>query len=201
MIRTKSTQIHKSGIKYDSVIPINNTAAVKTFFQSMMPYFDAVSRPDQCLLELKFRELILTLADNPGNNELLSYFSSLLQEPQSISLQRVMENNFCFNLKLEEFARLSSRSLSAFKRDFVRFYNTSPGKWIMEKRLNHAMHLLTNLGKTVGETAFESGFENASHFSRAFRQQFGVSPASVKKNQSRNQDLHDYKDYEERKVS
>jgi transcriptional regulator GlxA family with amidase domain len=146
----------------------------------MMPYFEATKKPDQSLLELKFRELILTIADNPLNSELLSYFSSLLKEPQVVSLKKVMEDNLCFNLKLEEYARLSSRSLSAFKRDFLRLYNTSPGKWLMEKRLDYSLHLLTNMHKTVAEAAFESGFENASHFSRAFRQRFGSPPASIK---------------------
>jgi AraC family transcriptional regulator, exoenzyme S synthesis regulatory protein ExsA len=50
----------------------------------------------------------------------------------------------------------------------------------MEKRLNHALHLLTNRGKTVAEAGFESGFESASHFSRAFRQRFGQPPVSLK---------------------
>lgn len=180
VLKGKSTPIPKSGKRYDPVIAIDNNPAVKAFFQSMMPYFDAGREPDQALLELKFRELILTIADNPANMELLSYFCSLLQEPQSVSLQRVMEDNFCFNLKLEGFAKLSSRSLSAFKRDFLRLYQTSPGKWLMEKRLNHALHLLTNMGRTVSETAFESGFENVSHFSRVFRQRFDISPASMK---------------------
>jgi AraC-like DNA-binding protein len=45
-----------------------------------------------------------------------------------------MEENFSFNLKLEEFARLSMRSLSAFKRDFQQVYQTSPGKWLLGKR-------------------------------------------------------------------
>jgi AraC-like DNA-binding protein len=180
VLKTKSTPIHKTSTKHNPVITIHNNAAVQAFFQSMIPHFDAGREPDQSLLELKFRELILTMADNPVNSELLSYFCSLLQEPQSISLQRVMEDNFCFNLKLEELARLSSRSLSAFKRDFFRIYNTSPGKWLMEKRLNHALHLLTNMGKTVAETGFESGFENPSHFSRAFRQRFGTCPVAIK---------------------
>jgi AraC-like DNA-binding protein len=91
-----------------------------------------------------------------------------------------MEENFSFNLKLEEFARLSMRSLSAFKRDFQQVYQTSPGKWLLGKRLNHALHLISNIGKTVSEAAFESGFESPSHFSRAFRQRFGSSPATVK---------------------
>ena len=53
-------------------------------------------------------------------------------------------------------------------------------KWLMEKRLNNAFHLLTNMGKTVSEAAFESGFESTSHFSRSFRQRFGNSPMSIR---------------------
>ncbi|MEO5998101.1 MAG: AraC family transcriptional regulator [Chitinophagaceae bacterium] len=180
VLKSKSTPLNKSDKKYDPIITIDKNASVHTFFQSMMLYFDANRKPDQSLLELKFRELILTLADNPTNSELLSYFCSLLKEPQSVSLQRVMEDNFCFNLKLEELAKLSSRSLSAFKRDFLRHYNTSPGKWLMEKKLNRALHLLTNMGKTVTEAAYESGFESPSHFSRVFRLHFGSSPSSIK---------------------
>jgi AraC-like DNA-binding protein len=180
VLKKKSTPIHKSEEKFDPVITINSNTGVRTFFQSMMAYFDSNSEPDPSLLELKFRELILTIATNPVNGGLISYFNSLLREPHGISLQMVMEENFCYNLKLEEFARLCSRSLSSFKRDFLRLYNISPSKWLMEKRLNHANLLLTNMGKTVAEAAFESGFESASHFSYSFRQRFGVSPVSVK---------------------
>jgi AraC-like DNA-binding protein len=42
------------------------------------------------------------------------------------------------------------------------------------------LHLLANVGRTVSEAAFESGFENPSHFSRCFRQYFGVGPASIR---------------------
>ena len=109
------------------------------------------------------------------------YTEILTNEPQSISLQRVMEDNYCFNLKLEDFARLAHRSLSAFKRDFIRVYDTTPGKWLIEKRLDHAYQLLTHTYKTVSETAFEAGFESASHFSRVFRQRFGFPPVSIRR--------------------
>jgi len=180
VLKSKSTPIPSYGKKYDAVIGIDNSASVKAFFQSMLPYFEDCHKPDQTLLELKFRELILTVADNHRNSELLSYFTLLLQEPQNVSLQRIMEENFCFNLGLEEFAKLSARSLSAFKRDFLRLYHTSPGKWLLEKRLVYAMHLLRNMGKTVADASFESGFENPSHFSRAFRLRFASSPGSIK---------------------
>lgn len=181
VLRTKATPIYKAGKEFEPLIPIDNNFTVQAFFQSMISYFDNNRDPDQSLLELKFKELILTIADNPVNGELLSYFGTLLREPRSVSLKQVMEENFFFNLKLEQFARLCNRSLSAFKRDFQKQFNTTPGKWLLEKRLNHSMHLLTNAGKTVSEASFESGFENQFHFSRSFRQRFGVAPISVKK--------------------
>jgi len=180
VLKSKSTPINSLPGEYDPVINVRNSASVHAFFQSMMPYFEASREPDQSLLKLKFSELILTIADDPCNEEIRSYFCSLLREPQQISLKKIMEENFCFNLGLEEFAKLSSRSLSAFKRDFVRIFNAAPGRWLMEKRLNHARHLLTNMGKTVSEAAFESGFESSSHFSRAFRQRFGMSPQAAR---------------------
>ena len=181
VLKTKTYPLSKPAIKFEPIISITNNPGVHSFFHSMIPYFESERQPDPSLLELKFRELILTIADNPNNYELLSYFCSLLKEPVAVSLQRVMEDNYCYNLKLEEFAKLSNRSLSAFKRDFQKQFGTTPGKWLMDKRLHHSMHLLTHTDKTIGEVAFESGFENPTHFSRAFKLQFGITPTSRKK--------------------
>jgi AraC-like DNA-binding protein len=178
-LKTKKAPIKKTGSTYNSLILLDTSETLAAFFLSMSSFFTGTKEPDQSLLELKFKELILTIADNPQNGEMLSYFCSLLNEPQSVSLQRV-DDNFCYNLKLEQYAELANRSLSAFKRDFQKVYEMSPGRWLMERRLNFAKHLLGNLDKTVGETSFESGFECPSHFSRAFKEKFGVSPKDVK---------------------
>ncbi len=181
VLKTKSKPLLKAEKKVQPVIHIESSESVHSFFKSMLPYFNATTPPDQSLLQLKFRELILTLADNEANKELLCYFCGLLHAPQVVSLQSVMEDNYCFNLKMEDFARLCYRSLSAFKRDFLEVYKISPGKWLMEKRLLHAKRLLLNENKTVSDAAFESGFESASHFSRAFSKQFGIPPSALKK--------------------
>ena len=180
VLRTKSTPIVKIQKKYNPVIPLDKDETLEAFFNSMRFYFDSIKQPDPALIELKFRELVLTIADNGRNTELLSYFGSLLSNPQSVSLRQVMDDNFCYNLKMEEYARLSNRSLSAFKRDFQKEFNTSPGKWLLEKRLLHSKNLLINAGKSVSEAAFESGFENPSHFSRSFHEFFGMPPTALK---------------------
>jgi len=179
-LKTKSKPLSSTVKAYGPVMQLETSESLAAFFLSMSAYFAGTQEPDQRLLELKFRELILTIADDPHNKELLSFFCSLLHDPQSVSLQRIMEDNYCFNLKLEQYAALCNRSLSAFKRDFQKQYNTTPGKWLLEKKLQHAMQLLTHKGKTVSEAAFESGFDNTSYFSRAFRTRFGMPPSFIK---------------------
>lgn len=180
-LKSKSNPIHKVNKEYQTVIHLNTNQTLETFFLSMSSYFASTKEPDKGLLELKFRELILTLADDPHNAQLLSYFCSLMHDPQSVSLQRIMEDNFCFNLMLEQYAELCNRSLSAFKRDFQKVMHTTPGKWLLEKRLNHALQLLAEKGKNVNEIAFESGFENASHFTRTFKDRYQATPSAMRK--------------------
>ncbi|MEO5683977.1 MAG: AraC family transcriptional regulator [Chitinophagaceae bacterium] len=180
-LRSKVTPIQKNERQYESLMLLDSSETLKGFFLSMSSYFAETQDPDPSLLELKFRELVLNVAGNSINKDLLCYFSTLMHEPQSVQLQRVMEDNFCFNLKLEVYAQLSNQSLSAFKRNFEKLYHTTPGKWLLEKRLDHAWQLLHNQHKPVADVSFESGFENASHFSRAFKKRFGKAPASMKK--------------------
>lgn len=179
-LKSRSAPITKTGKQYNSVIPIIVTDTLKSFFFSMYAYFSGATVPDKSLLELKFRELILNIVDNKENVEVLSYFCSLMSEPQSVSLERVMHDNYLFNLKLEQYATLCNRSLSAFKRDFQKQFNSTPGKWLLEKKLQQSLLLLKNRGKSVSEAAFESGFENISHFSRCFKDRFGISPMAAK---------------------
>jgi AraC-like DNA-binding protein len=180
-LKSRTTPISKIGNAYGPVMQLNTNPSLEAFFISMSSYFSSIKEPDKGLLELKFRELILTLADEPQNAELLSYFCALMHEPKSVSLQRIMNDNYCFNLSLEQYAILCNRSLSAFKRDFQETMHSTPGKWLQEKRLNHALALLSNKSKNINEVAFESGFENASHFTRSFKKRFQATPSEIQK--------------------
>ena len=97
------------------------------------------------------------------------------------SIQSIMENNFCFNLRLEDFAELCHCSLSTFKREFKVIYNESPGKWITKRRIRRAANLIANSNQSVTQIAFETGFEDLSHFSRVFKQITGKNPTDYKK--------------------
>jgi AraC-like DNA-binding protein len=132
-------------------------------------------------LELKFRELILNVVRQPANRIVTKYFLSLRTHRPADRLRSVMEENFFYNLPVDEFARMCGMSLSTFKRNFEAVYGDTPGRWLLRRRLDHAQRLLSTSGRTVSETAFDSGFENVSHFSRAYKSRFGISPAQSRR--------------------
>lgn len=167
----------------DVLLEINVSESTLAFFYSVLPYFTQQPPPADSLLELKFKELLFSLFSNPANKELLSYVNSI-SESSKPSLQEIMDANYTYNLSLSEFARLSHRSLAAFKREFSQLYNTTPGKWLVQARLDYASHLLETSCKNIKEITEECGFENATHFSRVFRERFGMPPLQYRKDKT-----------------
>ncbi len=163
-----------------SAVRVENDVALSAFFQSMRAYFSGREKPSEPLLRLKLKELIVSVLTSGRNPALAAYFRRM-GESDAPPVVEIMEENFRFNLSLEEYARLCHRSLSSFKRDFQTHFQEAPGKWLLRKRLDYAAALLRNSKMNVTEIAFESGFEDVSHFSRAFKDRFDVSPIAYRK--------------------
>ncbi len=54
--------------------------------------------------------------------------------------------------------------------------------YILQVRLNYARRMITSENTSLTIIATKCGFQNLSHFSKAFKQQFGVSPMQFRKN-------------------
>jgi len=173
--------------KSDLVIPLKKDDVMEAYFHSLLTLFQQATPPSGTLLRLKFEELIVSIITRQDNLSVKEYFRQLCLSSK-VSVQEIMETNFSNDLSLEEFARLSSRSLTAFKREFKSIYNVPPGKWLQEKRLEYSRFLLETTNENIDEVYFDCGFKNGSHFIRAFKNKYGVTPGkfrSMSKLQSR----------------
>lgn len=163
-----------------NVTKLNTIQSLETYYQSILVYFKHSKAPLPNILELKAQELILNIINSGSYSDLSHYFYQISRNHKP-SLAQIMESNFHFHLEIKEYAEMTNRSLSTFKRDFKYHFNTTPGKWLLEKRLEMAASLLVSSPSTVSEIAYESGFIDLSHFSKSFRERFGKSPRDFRR--------------------
>ncbi|MBV8327467.1 AraC family transcriptional regulator [Chryseobacterium sp.] len=155
-----------------------DSKALSAFMYGLLPYEELLSNPDSKeLIRLKQKEaLLLMMSYDPDLAHVLFDFS----DPYKIDIESFMNKNFHFNVKVERFAYLTGRSLSAFKRDFQKCFGLPPRQWLQIRRLKEAHTLLSQNGNSVSDIYLDLGFENLSHFSFAFKKQFGYPPSSVR---------------------
>lgn len=175
-----SNKIKRLSQHQDTVIPLHLDRTLTDYFISVLNYFSLASVPSKDLLGIKFRELIINIVTQNHNPALTSYFIETSNNAK-IPLERVMEENFVFNLSMRDFAKLSGRSLATFNRDFSKIFGTSPGKWLKNKRLEYSKFLLETTNLNINEITIDAGFENTSHFVRVFKEKYRQPPLKFRR--------------------
>jgi len=163
--------------KTNVLVKIDVNSVLENFIASLRTLLTS-NLNTKSLTDLKIKELLLILLQTkPELKNILFDFS----EPHKIDLEAFMNQNYRYNVNLERFARLTGRSLATFKRDFEKVFQTSPHQWMLKKRLDEAHYLLKEEKKSASDIFVDLGFEDLSHFSSAFKKQFGYSPKSLAK--------------------
>lgn len=155
------------------VLP-KNRPDVRSLFESVIPYFDAGEKPSEEVLKLKMLEGVYVLL-NTDRNLYASLFDFV--EPWKIDILDYLNESYMFDLSMEEIASYTGRSLATFKRDFVKVSDLTPQKWIIKRRLEAAHDLIKSGKKRVTEACFDVGFKNLSHFSKIYKEAYGVAPS------------------------
>lgn len=154
----------------------SNHPLLQSCLTSLIPYFEVEGAFPENLAVLKITEAISILRTiDPTIDSALTNF----EDPHKVELVSFMEKNYMFNMPLEKFGYLTGRSLTSFKRDFKKAFNTTPQRWLTQKRLELAHYELSEKKRKPVEICYEVGFENLSHFSFAFKKYFGYAPTSL----------------------
>ena len=181
-LRELYSRIDRSEIPADAVRTANSLTLLPkdrpdiiSLFGSIMPFFDSDVKPSDEWLMLKMTEGAYVLLNTDPN-----LYASLFDfsEAWKIDLLEYMNDNYMYDLSMEEMAAYTGRSLSTFKRDFAKVSDLSPQKWIMRRRIEAAHELIRKGKKKISDICFEVGFKNLSHFSRTYKETYGVTPAA-----------------------
>ena len=147
---------------------------IRSLFESVIPYFEAGEKPSEDMLKLKMTEGVYVLLRTDRN-----LYASLFDfvEPWKIDILDYLNENYMLDLSMNEIASYTGRSLATFKRDFAKVSDLPPQKWIIKRRLEAARDLILSGKKKVTEACFDVGFKNLSHFSKIYKEAYGVAPS------------------------
>jgi AraC-like DNA-binding protein len=81
---------------------------------------------------------------------------------------------------IEKLASSLFMSSSTLNRRVNFLFGIPPIRLVLDLKLQYAIEMLVGQNKTVSETAFLSGFFDAAHLNRYFKQAFGCSPRAYK---------------------
>ena len=133
----------------------------------------------RCIVKFVTHQILLQILAGDKSKSFVAFLKYLVEE-KKVDLAYFMEANFNRQLSLKDMARLTGRSVSAFKKEFTDRFNTTPVKWQINRRLEYAEYQLKNSCDPVSVIAYTSGFENISHFSKVYKEKFGASPKNTR---------------------
>ena len=82
---------------------------------------------------------------------------------------------------LNELAHHAGLSRRQLERLFQKYLHCVPTRYYMRLRLMHARQLLLQTSMPIVDIAFASGFVSTPHFSKCYREYFGIPPRDERK--------------------
>ncbi len=148
----------------------------KVFTQSILAlYKENTNNNFKEITKLKLLELLHLFYNSDQKNNFMQILTSLSNITKR-NIVEIMEINFDKPLSIEDYAFLTGRSVSSFRRDFRRKFGISPKKWLISKRLEKAKDLLATTDFNINQVSLEVGFENVSHFINLFGKTYNETP-------------------------
>ena len=97
-------------------------------------------------------------------------------QPKLVEAVSLMEANLEEPMSLDELSRHVGLSRRQLERLFQKHVHCVPTKYYLNLRLARARQLLLQTARPIVDIAFACGFVSAPHFSKCYRDHFGVPP-------------------------
>ena len=95
-------------------------------------------------------------------------------------LREHIDNNIDQRISVEALARLANLSVCYFVRAFKQSVGVTPHDYLIRRRVERTMALLSGTDMSLSEIALAAGFADQSHCARRFRQHVGMSPGDYR---------------------
>jgi len=97
---------------------------------------------------------------------------------QVARVRTFITKNLHRTIHTQDLSAIARRTPAHFSRSFKLTFGEPPHAYVVKKRLEKACHLMITSSVSLSEIALSVGFSDQAHLCRLFRQAFGHSPAS-----------------------
>ncbi|WAX79890.1 helix-turn-helix domain-containing protein [Streptomyces sp. KMM 9044] len=98
-----------------------------------------------------------------------------------LRVRDAMDRDYAQPMDVPALARIAHVSPAHFTRTFRATFGETPHRYLQRRRVERAMFLLRETGRSVTDIGFEVGFGSPGTFSRTFRDIVGRSPRTYRK--------------------
>lgn len=127
------------------------------------------------LLQERYRDFNFIFSDRRKGIQQQDHEEQFLGELSQLVSDHISDTDF----GIPDLCRVLGMSRSQLYRKFKALTGRSIGEFIRTIRLERARHLLETTDLNISQVALESGFKNLSHFSKAFKKVYGISPTEI----------------------
>lgn len=170
----------ESGCRYSGLLSTQTREIIRGIIDCKLSGFNRKIFLESKALELLFSQLN-QLDDTTARCRKTCGLACTL-DPQDKKQAEEARNQLLKNMEtppsLYDLARSAGMSHPKLNRCFKHMYGMTVFQYLRYERLNKARGMLENEGVTVTETAYQVGYDSLSHFSQAYKKQFGNSPSS-----------------------
>lgn len=144
--------------------------------------FKALIEGEIGMLKLKTIELLMLMQKTNLNQfSLYKYFSKTTIE-KTKAIKEYMDQNFSTYMTINQLCSQFKITPTLFKNCFKKVFHHTPYEYLIKIRLAKAAEYLETSDKNVTGIALESGYENSSNFTRAFKNMYKVTPTQYREN-------------------
>ena len=152
-----------------------HNSQTQQLLERMVHLFSEPGAQRHYLIDLSLNELITRLLQQQSRDLLLANSDKPRLKTKISDALLYIEEHLNETLDINTLCKIACMSRSKFYQQFKLAFGTTPALWQQQLRLKKARNQSLQ-GHAISQVCFDVGFNSASHFSRVFKQTFGIAP-------------------------
>lgn len=133
------------------------------------------------LADITLQELLVRLLQTQARTWLMEQTQTLQNRHRFAAVVVYIRQHLNETITVQQLANLACMSKPHFFRSFKQELGVSPLDFVLQERIAHAKKLMKDPMLSISEAAYQSGFNNLTHFSLQFKKQESITPTEFRR--------------------